>query len=151
MEELTLPDGVLKNMQEDEHFSDLKLGDIREHWHWVKHGVEEVIKLNNASYKPEDVYARCIYGEANLFLNEGMFFITTITVDEFNMKKSYSLWVMWASVLHTKKQLDSYLKYFAKLAKEQGCSYLEGVSYKNLQRYLKAKDWTVSTLYRKEL
>ena len=89
-------------MQEDEHFSDLKLGDIREHWHWVKHGVEEVIKLNNASYKPEDVYARCIYGEANLFLNEGMFFITTITVDEFNMKKSYSLWVMWASVLHTK-------------------------------------------------
>jgi hypothetical protein len=140
-------------MQEDEHFSDLKLGDIREHWHWVKHGIEEVIKKTEATYIPEDIYAKCVYGEAHLFLNEGIFYITSITTDEFTMKKSFYLWITWASIVHTKKQLDSHILYFIKLAKEQGCSFLEGGSpIDKVGAYLISTGFKpVATWYRKEI
>ena len=140
-------------MQEEEPFSDLKLEDIREHWHWVKHGVEEVIEKTGATYIAEDVYAKCIYKDAHLFLNEGIFYIVTVTTDEFNMKKSLCLWITWASIVHTKKELNNHINYFSKIAKEQGCSFLEtGSPITKLGTYLVSIDFKpVVTWYKKEI
>jgi hypothetical protein len=45
-------------MQEEEPFSDLRLGDIKKEWDWVKPEIEKLlINTPQNKYRPEDVYA----------------------------------------------------------------------------------------------
>lgn len=49
----------------------LTVANIREHWNWVRPGLVEVARENDAAWLPEDIYSSVQAGTASLLLAEG--------------------------------------------------------------------------------
>ena len=74
-----------------------KVADIREEWSWVKTGVDKILEANkHLTYRPEDVYAACVGGQAVLWTTEEGFAVTTTEVDEFTNDKTLLIWIACA-------------------------------------------------------
>lgn len=43
---------------------------VRQEWHWVRPGLETIIRRNKAYYLSEDIYHRILNGELSLYVNE---------------------------------------------------------------------------------
>ena len=124
-----------------------KVADIREEWSWVKTGVEKILEANkHLTYRPEDVYAACVGGQAVLWTTEEGFAVTTTEVDEFTNDKTLLIWIAWAKrkggklgIVHT--------DFFTELAKEHGYNKLEIRSnVETVGTYLTGSGWAIDTV-----
>jgi len=47
----------------EERSDEPQLADIRDHWHWVRDGIQEILEdQKQLTFIPEDVYAACVNG-----------------------------------------------------------------------------------------
>ncbi|SVD54103.1 uncharacterized protein METZ01_LOCUS406957 [marine metagenome] len=101
------------------------LADIRQEWHWVKQGIEEILnEQKDLTYIAEDVYAECVNKTAQLWVAPEGFIVTTGYPDEYTESKTLLVWLAWARV----KGEDCVIKYtplLSRLAKEAGYDLLE--------------------------
>lgn len=101
------------------------LGNIRQEWHWVKPGIEEILEAQkNLTFIAEDVYTACITNTAQLWVAPEGFIITTGCSDEYTEDKTLLIWIAWARI----KGEDCVIKYtplLSSLAKEAGYALLE--------------------------
>jgi hypothetical protein len=129
------------------------LANVRQEWEWVKRGIEEIIaEQPRLTFRPEDVYAAVLNGEALLWVAPEGFVITTEQDDEFTDKKSFFVWLAW-----TKERGQScvvkYFSFFAQIAKQHGFSHIEvRTPITALEEYLLAEGWEKDTVvYTREL
>jgi len=138
--------------QEDVIGTDEKGGDpiyasIRDHWDWAKTGLEEIVVENpHLTFKPEDVYASCVNGQAHFWMAPEGFVITTEEVDEFTEERTFFMWLAWA-----KKRGQScvikYYPFFEQVAKDAGYKKIEvRTAEKALEPYLLNQGWTKETV-----
>ena len=101
------------------------LGNIRQEWHWVKQGIEEILEeQKDLTFIAEDVYAACLNNTAQLWVAPEGFVVTTGCSDEYTDDKTLLIWLAWARV-KGKDCVIKYTPYFSKLAKDAGYSMLE--------------------------
>ena len=63
---------------------------IREHWDWVRVGIEEILaEQPQLTFRPEDVYAMCLKNDAHLWVAPQGFVISTTEVDEFTGNQTF--------------------------------------------------------------
>lgn len=73
------------------------LSDVRTEWDWVRYGIEEILKEDrNLTFRPEDVYAACLAGQALLWTTDEGFVVSTSETDVFNGEKTFLVWLAWA-------------------------------------------------------
>ena len=129
------------------------LANVRQEWDWVKQGIDEILaEQPQLTFRPEDVYAAVLNGEALLWVAPEGFVITTEQSDEFTGAKTFFIWLAWA-----KKRGQScaikYLPFFAKLAKENGYKNIETrTPVSTLEDYFLVEGWVKDTvIYTREL
>lgn len=126
---------------------------VREEWVWVKRGIEEILaEQPQLTFRPEDVYAACLNGEAHLWVAPEGFVITTAEVDEFTGAKTFLLWLAWAKNRGQSCAIK-YFPFFAELARENGFKNIETrTPIPALEDYFLAEGWKKDTvIYTREL
>lgn len=129
------------------------LANVRQEWDWVKQGIDEILaEQPQLTFRPEDVYAAVLNGEALLWVAPEGFVITAEQDDEFTDKKTFFVWLAW-----TKERGQScvvkYYSFFAQIAKQHGFSHIEvRTPVTALEEYLLAEGWIKDTvIYTREL
>lgn len=75
----------------------LEPANIRDCWESIRSGVEVVIELSDADYRPEDVYAACVAGQAFLYVDAATgFVILAPQVNVFTGKRELLVWIAFA-------------------------------------------------------
>jgi hypothetical protein len=120
---------------------------VREEWVWVKRGIEEILaEQPQLTFRPEDVYAACLNGEAHLWVAPEGFVVTTVEVDEFTGAKTFLLWLAWAKNRGQSCAIK-YLPFFAELARENGFKNIETrTPITALEDYFLAEGWKKNTV-----
>lgn len=133
-------------MQVEEPSSDPKLSNIRDEWNWVKIGLQEILDENRTlTWRPEDVYAACLSGEADLFVAPEGFVVTTIKVDEFTDQRAFFIWIAWAQERGSHNVLR-YFPFFENVARELECTSLEvWTPVDKVEPYLRSNGWRLDT------
>jgi len=133
-------------MQVGEPSSNPQVANIREVWDWVKLGLQEILDENrHLTWRPEDIYAACLSGEALLFTAPEGFVVTTVKIDEFNNKKTLFLWTAWAEERGTHNILR-YSPFFENVARELECTSLETwTQVDEIEPYLRSEGWRLDT------
>jgi hypothetical protein len=73
------------------------LASIREEWQWVRPALEEILHRDpDVDLYPEDVYAACSNGEAQLWTVAKGMFITKFSYGAYNNEKILELWFSWS-------------------------------------------------------
>ena len=127
------------------------IADIRKEWDWVKVGVKEIlIDQPQLTYRPEDVYAECVSGNATLFVLGKNFAITTVYLDKYTDDKIFLGWLTWGKNI---QNAHKYVHFFEKIARDCGCVYMEGrTSIDRLGEYYLENDWKLETrVFRRKL
>ena len=127
------------------------IADIRKEWDWVKVGVKEIlIDQPQLTYRPEDVYAECVSGNATLFVLGKNFAITTVYLDKYTDDKIFLGWLTWGKNI---QNAHRYVHFFEKVARDCGCVYMEGrTSIDRLGEYYLENDWKLETrVFRRKL
>jgi hypothetical protein len=127
------------------------IADIRKEWDWVKVGVKEIlIDQPQLTYRPEDVYAECVNGNATLFVLGKNFAITTVYLDKYTDDKIFLGWLTWGKNI---QNAHRYVHFFEKVARDCGCVYMEGrTSIDRLGEYYLENDWKLETrVFRRKL
>ena len=127
------------------------IADIRKEWDWVKVGVKEIlIGQPQLTYRPEDVYAECVSGNATLFVLGKNFAITTVYLDKYTDDKIFLGWLTWGKNI---QNAHKYVHFFEKIARDCGCVYMEGrTSIDRLGEYYLENDWKLETrVFRRKL
>ena len=129
------------------------LANVRQEWDWVKRGIEEIIaEQPQLTFRPEDVYAAVLNGEALLWVAPEGFVITTEQSDEFTGAKTFFVWLAWAKE-RGQSCVVKYYSFFAQIAKQHGFSNIEvRTPITALEEYLLAEGWIKDTvIYTREL
>jgi len=123
------------------------VSDVRREWDWVRPGIEEILRnAKTLTYRPEDVYAACVNGQAVLWITSEGFVVSTTEVDHFTGKKTMFLWLAWAKEKGN-SLVSKYQSFFERVAREAGYSYLETRSpFLGLMSHLETNGWTVDTV-----
>ena len=142
-------------MQGEDCFINLRIGNIQKEWYWIKPELEELLKdAVDPLYRPEDVYAKCLYGESTLILVDKGFLVITITEDELLDRKTFFIWIAKnPKNCNSIFELNAIMQNLEKLALQSNCSAMETrTPYKKVGSYLEKNGWVLSTLeYRKNL
>ena len=135
-------------MQEEEPFSDLRLGDIKKEWDWVKPEIEKLlINTPQNKYRPEDVYAACVSKEAYLLVSKSGFAVVTIKDDEYTDEKILFIWILCSVKVHTKYELKCGWDKLEQFAKEAGCQIMEtGSPLQKVGSYLMRTGWSLDNI-----
>ena len=124
-------------------------GDIRLEWDWVKPAIEFILQEQPLlTYRSEDVYARCVSGDAILMTaNKAKFSIVEILTDNYTYKKTLNIWLAWVSPDHrTGSDTVSYISHFENIAREFNCYYLEcSTSKPSIGRLHTSNGWKLKT------
>lgn len=100
-----------------------KIANIREEWHWVKPGLEEILEHDPHVYEiPEDVYAACMHGKANLWVTDRYFVITQTFID--GTVPGFSIWYAWSKDRGAKHSLEGH-PFFERMARDMGCQVMQ--------------------------
>jgi hypothetical protein len=124
-----------------------RVTDIRDAWDWVKTGVEEILaEQSQLTFRPEDVYAECLKGNAVLWTTSEGFIVSTTLVDSFNREETFLVWLAWA-----KKRggncVVKHFPFFQKKAREAGYKHIEVRSpVKAMNEYLTQQNWSIDTV-----
>ena len=109
----------------EERSDDPQLADIRDHWHWVRDGIQEILEdQKQLTFIPEDVYAACVNGEAQLWVASEGFVITTGLKDEYARTSTLLIWIAWAEE-RGKDGVLKYMTFFSEEASKAGYIELE--------------------------
>ena len=142
-----------ESMLGEKVLSEPVLADIRDEWDWVRPGLLQIKEETpTLTFRPEDIYAECLYGNALLYIAPYWFAITTVLVDQYTKDRTLHFWVCWAKEKGGKTVLK-YLPFFRKVAQELECKFFEvGTAVEELDPYLKTNGWilTMST-YRRDV
>lgn len=125
--------------------------DIREKWETVKPALEEIKRRFNAPWRPEDIYAECVYGEARLYSSEedpDKFAVVKINVDKYTKERSLFVWVAWGG--KDRHVQEKYMEDFAELAIANNASRIE---MRSPRRGFARMGWKISSMvtYFKEI
>ena len=120
---------------------------VRDHWGWVKRGVEEILaEQPQLTFRPEDVYAACLSEQAHLWVAPEGFVITTGERDQFTGSRTFLVWLAWAKE-RGQNCVIKYYPFFAQIAKANGFSNIEvRTPISALEDYLVAEGWTKDTV-----
>lgn len=127
--------------------------DIREHWHWVRQGIEEILEEHkHLTFIPEDVYAECKAGRALLWVGPEVWAVTTVERDQFTGAQTCLIWLMWSSSKST-PAIFKYLRVMENIAAKSGFQGIEArTPLKGLGKSLERAGWSLDHIvYRKEL
>ena len=101
------------------------VANIRQEWHWVKPGIEEILHLDpNLTFRPEDVYASVLSGESVLYVHDNFFNVATIEVDCFTGQRTFLLWLSWAKERGGANAV-TYAKFYEDVARQMNCQRIE--------------------------
>ena len=106
-----------------EECTELTSSDIKEEWHWVKPGIEEINENDpDPQQIPEDVYAACKYGLAKLFvMGDNELFVVLTEIPETETDISLSIWYFWVSPkCRGSKKAREFFPGLTKYAEENG-------------------------------
>ena len=123
------------------------IGSVREHWDWVKVGIEEILaEQPQLTFRPEDIYAACLNEEAHLWVAPEGFLITTAERDQFTGQRTFLLWLAWTKYRGLNCAIK-YLPFFEGVAKENGFQFIETrTPIAKLEGYFLADGWTKDTV-----
>lgn len=100
-----------------------QIADIRQHWHWVREGLEEILGADDNIYEiPEDVYASCMNGQTSLWVTDDYFVVTSFFTDR--TVKGLSLLYAWAKSRGNKHSVIAH-DFFEHLAESNGCEIVQ--------------------------
>ena len=109
----------------EERSDEPQLADIRDHWHWVRDGIQEILEdQKQLTFIPEDVYAACVNGEAQLWVATEGFVITTGLKDEYARTSTLLIWIAWAEE-RGKDCVLKYMTFFSEEASKAGYTEIE--------------------------
>ena len=136
----------LVSTQVEKPLSDPVIADIREEWDWVRPALEELREqIPSLTYRPEDVYAECLYGNALLHVAPEGFVITNVITDQYTKERTLHFWICWAKKLGGGNVIN-YLPFFENVAKQLECTKLEvWTPVKELEAYLISSGWSLDT------
>ena len=132
--------------QEENHLSNPVLADIRDEWGWVGPALQELkTQIPSLTWRPEDVYAECLYGNALLY----------VASEGFRYNKRYNGSVYegpyaafldcWARELGGNCVIK-YLPFFRNVAQQLECKVFEvWTPVEELEPYLKEEGWSLDT------
>lgn len=69
--------------------------DIRQVWDTVRPQLEYVKEIRGGTWRPEDVYAACVYGVADLYVDDKGFVILRPMVDDYSRERFLLVWMAY--------------------------------------------------------
>ena len=141
------------NLEEGLEVTEPRVTDIRREWYWVKKGIEEILaEQPQLTFRPEDVYAECVNGNALLWVTYEGFVITTSRKDTYTGDETFLFWIAWAKQ-RGRKCVIKYLPFFEDKAREAGFKHVElRTPVKAMCDYLTEQNWMIDTvIYRRGL
>lgn len=119
--------------------------DVRIAWDSIRHGLDQVRTQMHADWRPEDVYALCLWGKASLYTAPEGFVVLVRMQNEFTSEPY--LYVMAA---HGDGMVqEKYWPQIEHMARQAGCAYVECLSPR---RGFERTGWTVEHVcYRRRL
>ena len=132
--------------QEENHLSDPVLADVRDEWGWVGPALQELkTQIPSLTWRPEDVYAECLYGNALLYVASDGFVITNVITDQYTKDRTLHFWIACAQELGGNCVIK-YLPFFQNVAKQLECKFFETwTSVDELEPYFKSEGWSLET------
>ena len=132
--------------QEENHLSDPVLADVRDEWGWVGPALQELkTQIPSLTWRPEDVYAECLYGNALLYVASDGFVITNVITDQYTKDRTLHFWIACAQELGGNCVIK-YLPFFQNVAKQLECKLFETwTSVDELEPYFKSEGWSLET------
>jgi hypothetical protein len=102
----------------------LRKVDVRDVWDAISPGVLEVWTVSRPDWRPEDLYACCLYGQADIYMPEDTngFAIVQERLMPFRNKKTLLIWVSWDK---TGIAFRKYIREIERIAAERGCCAVE--------------------------
>lgn len=99
--------------------SRLKLADVRTVWERMKPGVDKICGRLNLDWKPEDLYAFCLFREAFVHICDDGFAVVRIRQNQFNLKNELFVWLIigWSG----EDLVNEYMDDMMAIAKDAGC------------------------------
>ena len=123
-----------------------KLVSVRDHWDWIKDGVEEVLTYANQKYRPEDVYTYCIIGKAQLWVTNEGFVITMEEKDDMALETFCYIWIAWAKERGGALSA-THQHFFERKAKEAGYDGLKlRTNEYRIAKYVETNGWDLETI-----
>lgn len=138
----------------DEKSRDPVIADIREHWGWVRPGLEEILNEDPfIDVIPEDVFTACKTESAHLWVTDDGFVVTTGLTDPYSGKRTLLIWFAWAK----KKGMNiaaQCVGFFEQVAYDAGFSFIEvRTRHEQLGEYIEQSvGWEKETvIYRRDM
>lgn len=134
------------NIQDEKISSNPVLVDIRDEWYWIKPALEELKEqIPSLTWRVEDVYAECLYGNALLYTAAEGFVIINVMTDQYTKERTLFFWIAWAKGVGGSNVIN-YLPFFEDVGKQLECSSLETWTPVNeLEPYFCKNGWDLST------
>lgn len=134
------------SMQVESHSSNPVIADIRDEWDWVQPALVELKEqIPSLTWRPEDVYAECLYGQALLHVASEGFVITNVITDQYTKERTLHFWICWAKELGGHNVIN-YLPFFENVAQQLECKRLEvWTPVDELEKYLQGSGWSLDT------
>lgn len=128
--------------------------DIRKVWNSVLPGLEYIKEKCNAAWRPEDVYAACLSGDADIFLVKNYpnrFAVVQVKQCRFTLENSFLVWIAYDE--SNKYGAMNYLQELEEIAKNYNCDSVEFWSPRLGMKRLTEKSGykPESTIYKKRI
>jgi hypothetical protein len=123
----------------------LPFTNIREVWPSVKRGLEVIQRrCPEVRWRPEDIYAACVNGDAILCFEDENFIVLKEFIDPFSLARVLWVWVAYGTGINAmQERLDEY-------AREQGYDEIRLTSSR--KGWASVKGWEfIEATYRREL
>lgn len=132
--------------QVENHLSDFVLADIRTEWDWIRPALLELKEqIPSLTWRPEDVYAECLYGDALLHVGPQCFVITTVITDQYTKDRTLHFWICWSEELG-RNLVIKYLPFFRNVAQQLECKFFEvWTPVEEMKPYLTNSGWSLDT------
>lgn len=139
-----------KSTKDGDIASDPVESNIREHWDFVRPGLEEIRSALEPAWIPEDIYTACMEGRSHLFTTDEGFVVLNTYKEPYTGRGVLFIEVAWAKD-RGNKNVFKHTSFFEDLARKLGCSYIEtGSPVDRLETYFKSAAWNLETrIYRK--
>ena len=100
---------------------------IRQVWDEVRPGLEAIKERwpESNTWRPEDIYAEVVNGDAVLYMHDGCFAVCTIEADRWTETRDLFIWVAYAPPHKRGGTARKYWPSFIEVAKRLGCSGIQ--------------------------
>jgi hypothetical protein len=97
--------------------------DLRQYWDEIRPGLEEIKATwpQANTWRPEDVYAEVVNGNAVLYRTEDGFAVCTLQPDKFTGTSDLFIWIAYSYAPNGSGMLQKYWPSFIEVAADLGC------------------------------